>query len=192
MSPSGRPDRLDIGVIHEESGKRPRRECLALEPNQRGDVDVVAECQTRREQSALADIKRSGEERVLRSEVPVDQSVVHARKLGDLPGGDGRRSPVGEELDCGIHQCLADLEAPVCRACRQVRRSGCGSGQPGKAKVAGLRPFAAGAAADGPDYRSLPAPAEQPTMPEAAMAAAGGAGPLDLNVDVAAIAVPEA
>jgi len=58
--------------------------------------------------------------------------------------------------------------------------------------IAGVGPFTAGAAPDGPDYRSIPAPPPQTAMPATAMASTGGAGPLDLIVDVAAIAVPAA
>jgi hypothetical protein len=42
----------------------------------------------------------------------------------------------------------------------------------------------------GPDYRELPAPGPQPSMPLAAARTEGGAGVLDLTVDLAAIEVP--
>lgn len=44
----------------------------------------------------------------------------------------------------------------------------------------------------GPDYRDLPAPPSQATMPSGAMSATGGIGALDLAVDVAPIMVPAA
>jgi len=55
-----------------------------------------------------------------------------------------------------------------------------------------VSPFSSAPAPDGPDYRSVPAPAAQPTMPASAMTAAGGTGALNLVVDLAAISVPAA
>ena len=65
---------------------------------------------------------------------------------------------------------------------------GC-TGTPTLASVPNYQPPRA---APGPDYRSVPAPGPQPTMPEGAMSAAGGAGALVLTVDLAKITVPAA
>jgi hypothetical protein len=53
-------------------------------------------------------------------------------------------------------------------------------------------PFDSPPAPDGPDYRAIPAPPPQPTMPAGAFSATGGAGALQLTVDVGTIAVPNA
>lgn len=52
--------------------------------------------------------------------------------------------------------------------------------------------FQSPAAPPGPDYHDVPAPGSQPTMPDTAMSALGGAGTLDLVVDLAKIVVPAA
>lgn len=62
----------------------------------------------------------------------------------------------------------------------------------GSATITSVSPLETPPAAKGPDYRDIAPPSPQPTMPTAAMSATGGAGVLDLAVDVASIMVPAA
>ena len=62
----------------------------------------------------------------------------------------------------------------------------------GSATIGSVAPLDTPQAPKGPDYREIAAPPAQPTMPPTAMSATGGAGVLDLAVDVASIMVPSA